>query len=238
MMVISAGLLVWYTAPYELPEAGVVAVWALVASGFVLYPRREQRGARLCYVAYAGVIALATIWTLVSIAMPSRLAVTPAKVDITPFLNEATVALSSLIAAFALGAWALPNRLLRMAAGILAGISTVYLASITVVDIFQSRVTTRESARAIGKQAQVALSILLAGGGILVFASGLFRFGRIVRSFGLALLAVATAKVFLYDLSSLDTTYRVLSFIGLGIILLAASFAYQRFMPLIEQRVG
>lgn len=238
VIVISAGLLLWYTVPFELPRPAAVAAWSLVAVGWVLYPRLDQRGARLCYVAYAGVIALATTWTLVSIAMPSRLAVTPARVDITPFLNGATLALSSLIVALALGAWVLPERLLRSIAGILAGIATVYLASITVVDIFQSRVTTRESARAIGKQAQVALSILLAGGGILVFASGLFRFGRVVRSFGLALLAVATVKVFLYDLSSLDTTYRVLSFIGLGIILLAASFAYQRFMPLIEQRVG
>jgi uncharacterized membrane protein len=34
--------------------------------------------------------------------------------------------------------------------------------------------------------------------------------------------------VFLYDLASLDEIYRVLSFIALGLLLLAAAFAYQR----------
>jgi uncharacterized membrane protein len=34
--------------------------------------------------------------------------------------------------------------------------------------------------------------------------------------------------VFLYDMSSLDRGYRILSFIALGLILLATSFLYQR----------
>jgi uncharacterized membrane protein len=36
------------------------------------------------------------------------------------------------------------------------------------------------------------------------------------------------AKVFFYDLSALEHTYRILAFIALGILLLAISFAYQR----------
>jgi uncharacterized membrane protein len=35
-------------------------------------------------------------------------------------------------------------------------------------------------------------------------------------------------KVFLYDLSALQRVYRILSFIALGVLLLAISFAYQR----------
>jgi uncharacterized membrane protein len=34
--------------------------------------------------------------------------------------------------------------------------------------------------------------------------------------------------VFLYDLSTLERVYRILSFIALGILLLAISFAYQK----------
>jgi hypothetical protein len=40
---------------------------------------------------------------------------------------------------------------------------------------------------------------------------------------------LATAKVFLFDLASLDVAYRVLSFIGLGGVLLASSFVAARF---------
>ena len=49
-----------------------------------------------------------------------------------------------------------------------------------------------------------------------------------LRWFGLGLLALATAKVFLYDLASLDAVYRVMSFIVLGILLLLSAYAYRR----------
>ena len=45
---------------------------------------------------------------------------------------------------------------------------------------------------------------------------------------GLFLIAATTVKVFAYDTSQLDRVYRILSFIVLGILLLAISFAYQR----------
>ena len=35
-------------------------------------------------------------------------------------------------------------------------------------------------------------------------------------------------KVFFYDMSELQRVYRIVSFIGLGVLLLAISFAYQR----------
>jgi uncharacterized membrane protein len=45
---------------------------------------------------------------------------------------------------------------------------------------------------------------------------------------GLALFGLAAGKVFLYDLSFLERTYRILSFLVLGIVLLVVSFFYQR----------
>ena len=42
------------------------------------------------------------------------------------------------------------------------------------------------------------------------------------------LLAVAIAKVFTVDVSELSQGYRILSFLGLGALLLAVSFVYQR----------
>jgi len=39
---------------------------------------------------------------------------------------------------------------------------------------------------------------------------------------------MTVAKVFFYDLSALERVYRILSFIALGVLLLAISFAYQR----------
>jgi uncharacterized membrane protein len=46
-----------------------------------------------------------------------------------------------------------------------------------------------------------------------------------------ALLGVTLLKLFLHDLSRLDALYRVGAFIGVAFIAIAASFAYQRFLP-------
>ena len=52
---------------------------------------------------------------------------------------------------------------------------------------------------------------------------------RVLRVEGLALLFACILKVFLYDLRNLETVYRILSFIALGVILLAVSWIYTRF---------
>jgi uncharacterized membrane protein len=39
---------------------------------------------------------------------------------------------------------------------------------------------------------------------------------------------LATVKVFLFDLASLDVAYRVLSLVALGVLLLVSAFAYSR----------
>jgi uncharacterized membrane protein len=40
-------------------------------------------------------------------------------------------------------------------------------------------------------------------------------------------------KIFIYDLSFLETLYRIFSFIGLGVILLAVSYLYQKYKDVI-----
>jgi uncharacterized membrane protein len=49
-----------------------------------------------------------------------------------------------------------------------------------------------------------------------------------VRWQALILIAITIVKVFVYDVSELDRAYRILSFIVLGVLLLAISFVYQR----------
>jgi uncharacterized membrane protein len=59
---------------------------------------------------------------------------------------------------------------------------------------------------------------------------------RWVRYSGVALLVVTLAKLFLHDLSSLSQLYRIGAFIGVAVILIVASFVYQRFLvPKVEK---
>ena len=75
---------------------------------------------------------------------------------------------------------------------------------------------------------QFALSLLW-----MVWASSLVVAGVLgkiagLRWQGLFLLLVVVAKTFLFDLSFLENQYRILSFVVVGVLLLAVSFIYQR----------
>jgi uncharacterized membrane protein len=64
---------------------------------------------------------------------------------------------------------------------------------------------------------------------------GIWRDVRSLRFVSLAFLLLTVAKVFLYDLSTLQGLYRVLSFLGLAAALILVSLLYQRFVVLKER---
>ena len=64
--------------------------------------------------------------------------------------------------------------------------------------------------------------------GALLMLVGFVRRSAFVRWQALILIAATIAKVFVYDVWQLDRVYRVVSFIILGVLLLAISFVYQR----------
>jgi len=64
--------------------------------------------------------------------------------------------------------------------------------------------------------------------GAVLLVLGFLRRSAFLRWQALVLLAIAIGKVFTVDVSQLSQGYRILSFLGLGVLLLAVSFAYQR----------
>ena len=64
--------------------------------------------------------------------------------------------------------------------------------------------------------------------GAFLMAIGFRKRSALVRWQSLILIAFTIGKVFLYDVSQLGGSYRILSFIGLGAVLLGISFIYQR----------
>jgi uncharacterized membrane protein len=71
-------------------------------------------------------------------------------------------------------------------------------------------------------------SALFMAYGAMLMVIGFVRNSAFVRWQALLLIAATTVKVFIYDVSQLDRMYRIVSFMVLGILLLATSFAYQR----------
>ena len=67
----------------------------------------------------------------------------------------------------------------------------------------------------------------------LAFAAGVVAIGfrrneKVVRSAGLAVAVIATGKVLLYDLSTLEALYRIGVFFALAVIALGVAYAYHR----------
>jgi uncharacterized membrane protein len=83
-----------------------------------------------------------------------------------------------------------------------------------------------------GRLLTVALGI---EGAALLVAGMLIVSERVLRISGLVLFLLCIGKAFVYDLRQLDTFARILSFIGLGLLLLGASWGYTRFRDRIRR---
>jgi uncharacterized membrane protein len=79
----------------------------------------------------------------------------------------------------------------------------------------------------LAQQLSLSLVWIVYGGAMLIV--GISRRRRLLRFMALGLLGLAIIKVFLLDLSELESIYRIISFIALGAILLVVSFLYQRY---------
>ena len=77
-------------------------------------------------------------------------------------------------------------------------------------------------------QKALAMSAFLMLYGAALLALGFWKRSAFVRWQALLLLVFTIGKTFLYDLRNLSQGYRVLSFLGLGALLMAISFAYQK----------
>lgn len=77
-------------------------------------------------------------------------------------------------------------------------------------------------------QRALAVSAFLMIYGAVLLAVGFWRTTAFIRWQALLLIVFTIAKTFLYDMRNLSQGYRVVSFLGLGALLMAISFAYQK----------
>ena len=83
--------------------------------------------------------------------------------------------------------------------------------------------------------AHFLLTVSWAGLAAALFALGFALHERMHRWLGLGMLACAVGRVFMSDVWKLDTLYRILSFLALGIVLLALGFIYNKYQEKIRQ---
>jgi Predicted membrane protein (DUF2339) len=212
-----------YGTAVVVQDVWLVVAWAAEAVVCAELGRRFRH--RVAAIGGLGFLVLGALHTLADEAAPESLVY-----GATPFW-EAVVAVAALAvgALFAaLRGLPLIERGTEILIGV-AGIALVYLASIGIVSLFQpGTVEVREGALTVREQGQAILSAFWSLLGVGLLWAGLRRDERTWRLAGFGLLAIAVAKVFAYDMAALQAEYRVLSFVVLGLLLLAGAYAYQR----------
>jgi hypothetical protein len=208
------------SAPLLLGDPWLALAWSAAAVTLAWLAGRadEQR-----FVAASGAfVGLALAYALVLEVPPADLFVADAR--------PAAGLLSLLLAIVAAYAFAVSLDVrYRSTALWAAGAVSVYAASVAILGLFQwVAAGDPKSVDDAFQRGQTAVSSFWAVVGLALLAIGLRQDSRNLRIGGLALLGIALAKIFLYDLSALSAMARALSFLGVGLVLLFAAFLYQR----------
>jgi uncharacterized membrane protein len=169
----------------------------------------------------------------------------PGWAHLTPFANMSFVAALGLIAT----AWPVAGSLGRSGAMVRAGMKPAGAIPVTMAAYLLLHALSFEVDRWCQVYAparfadpahveRVALSVLWALLALAYVIAGLVFSVRGLRLMGLVLFAVTTGKVLLVDMARVAVLYRMLSAMGLGVLALAGSFAYQRVRRLAPSEPG
>ena len=223
--VVLAAATVAYLLPFELPLAWVVVGWCLLSGALLAAREWWLPQPALGYAgAVLGVLAIG-LYLLAVVPPQSLIAGFDPQL---PVLNDGTPAALASIGLLAFGAWLSNEPRQRMGFAAAAGVGAVYLVSVAVIDVVEWVAGGSLAGADLEYIGQVALSACWATLGLGTLLAGLALRSLPVRVFGLALLGVATVKVFIIDLAALDVAFRVLSFVGLGLLLIGAGWIYLR----------
>lgn len=125
----------------------------------------------------------------------------------------------------------------KFAAGsllIAANLLAIVLLSAEAHDYFEYlRYQDRISRSVLAYAQQLSLSIIWAIYATFLIVVGIWKGYKPIRYMALMLFAITILKVFIVDLSVLERFYRIISFVALGIILIAVSLLYQKYKEIL-----
>jgi len=223
--------------PMQFHRQWITVAWALEGAALLwLFHRVPHKG--LCWV---GLGLLVTAFV--------RLALNPSVLvyhahSTTPIFNWYLYAYGITTASlFATAHLATPREGTRPTARwmspLLATLGTILaflLLNIEIADYFTAPGAARLTFKFSGNFTRdMTYSIAWALFALALLVAGIWRKLPAARWASIGLLVVTLAKLFLHDLARLNQLYRIGAFVGVAVVLLLASFAYQRFLARPEQ---
>jgi uncharacterized membrane protein len=225
-------------AEFGFTEAGtLILLWGLMA--LATWRLAEQRGeARLRWLAYglAAAAALATAGLVWLIANPL---LAPIPIIGTPIFNTALYVFGSGFALFLAMANVLrrskldlPNRQVPVALAVIIALIDGFLGiSALNRHLFRGEmIQFNLFSDAIGNGELYGYSVAWLLYGVLIMILAVWRQLAPLRHAAAGIILLVVIKVFLVDASDLTGLYRVASFLGLGLTLMALGYLYQRFV--------
>ena len=213
----------------QLDGAWVTMLWATEAGGLIWVGLRERR----TWIRTGGALLLGvSVLRLLAI----QLAATPA--IYTVFLNQRATLGFFIVGVFCLVAWlhartdpdAVTHRRLAMATAIVAANVLMLVTLSTEIDAFwELRGNTVRFASSAELVRQMMLSVTWGTYAAGLTAVGITRRYAPLRYLALVVFGITVLKVFIVDFSQLDSVYRIVSSVALGLLLMGASYLYQRY---------
>ena len=204
---------------------GTYAVLGWAATGVAVgWLARRVAEPRLQFGAVA-LVGLAVVWAFAIQAPPTHLFTTlqhPANGTASIFIAALAVAGVAFFARAELGRL----QFLRTAPRWLAGGLAVYGLSLLILELVERISSTGLHTEF--QRGQTAVSAFWGLLGLALLYAGLKRRRRMLRIAGLAFFPISLAKIFLFDLPSLSSVTRALSFLAVGAVPLLGGFFYQR----------
>jgi len=164
--------------------------------------------------------------------------------QMVPFFNARFATYLFAIAVIALAAWLYSRyreqitggeKAVQVILALGANFLMIWILSIEVVDYLG---VTRPGAAYTPSVESLALSATWAIYAAIMLAVGLSTRNRSVRVMAMVILGVVILKSFLFDVWSLERLYRIIAFLGLGVLLLLASYFYQSQRDRVRQIIG
>jgi uncharacterized membrane protein len=182
----------------------------------------EALGEPLLRLAGLVILSAITLGALAVVTPPTRL------VEASAHPGASLWALVVAVAAWAVFGW-LPERLPFIEQEwiwAVAGVLGLYALSLGILELAER--VSGASITTDFQRGHTVVSVVWAVIALVLLAVGLQRERSVLRWAGLGLFGIALGKLFLYDLRTLSSITRALSFLAVGALLLVAAFFAQR----------
>jgi uncharacterized membrane protein len=153
-------------------------------------------------------------------------------------IKDATLFVNPRFLTFAVTAIALfaadrffSDRVQKLACYVGAHVVTLVALGIELVSWVQKSVAEADQFETI----TVSISILMALYALILVTLGVATKTAVNRVLGLGLMALVVFKLYLSDVWQLGYLFKIIAFIGLGVLLISMSYLYSRFRPMIEK---